>query len=37
MAVPYNGQANLYEVPAGEAVPVFVGDLVKLSDTSCYF
>jgi hypothetical protein len=28
----YNGQANLYEVPAGEAVPVFVGDLVKLSD-----
>jgi len=36
---PYNGQANLYEVPAGEAVPVFVGDLVKLSDqaaTSLY-
>ena len=30
----YNGQANLYEVPAGEAVPVFVGDLVKLSDTA---
>ena len=29
---PYNGQANIYEVPAGEAVPVFVGDLVKLSD-----
>ncbi len=28
----YNGQANLYEVPAGEAVPVFIGDLVKLSD-----
>ena len=35
---PYYGQANLYEVPAGEAVPVFVGDLVKLSDapTSLY-
>jgi len=31
---PYNGQANLYEVPAGEAVPVFIGDLVKLSDTA---
>ena len=31
---PYNGQANLYEVPAGEAVPVFVGDLVKLSDSA---
>ena len=29
---PYNGQANLYEVPSTEAVPVFVGDLVKLSD-----
>ena len=29
---PYNGQANLYEVPVGEAVPVFVGDLVKLSN-----
>lgn len=36
---PYNGQANLYEVPAGEAVPVFIGDLVKLSNedaTSLY-
>ena len=36
---PYNGQANLYEVPSTEAVPVFVGDLVKLSDqaaTSLY-
>lgn len=36
---PYNGQSNLYEVPAGEAVPVFIGDLVKLSDqaaTSLY-
>lgn len=31
---PYNGQCNLYEVPAGEAVPVFVGDLVKLSDSA---
>lgn len=31
---PYNGQANIYEVPAGEAVPVFVGDLVKLSDSA---
>lgn len=29
---PYNGQFNIYEVPAGEAVPVFVGDLVKLSN-----
>ena len=28
---PYNGQANIYEVPAGEAIPVFIGDLVKLS------
>jgi len=31
---PYNGQARLYEVPAGEAVPVFIGDLVKLSDSA---
>jgi hypothetical protein len=31
---PYNGQANIYEVPAGEAIPVFVGDLVKLSDSA---
>lgn len=31
---PYNGQANIYEVPAGEAVPVFLGDLVKLSDSA---
>lgn len=31
---PYTGQANLYEVPAGETVPVFVGDLVKLSDSA---
>jgi hypothetical protein len=31
---PYNGQANIYEVAAGETVPVFVGDLVKLSDAA---
>ena len=31
---PYNGQANIYEVAAGEAIPVFVGDLVKLSDAA---
>lgn len=31
---PYNGQVNIYEVPAGESVPVFVGDLVKLSDSA---
>ena len=31
---PYNGQSTLYEVPAGETVPVFVGDLVKLSDSA---
>lgn len=30
---PYNGQANIYEVPAGEAIPVFVGDLVVLSNS----
>lgn len=30
----YNGAVNLYEVPAGETVPVFVGDLVKLSDSA---
>lgn len=30
---PYNGQANIYEVPAGETVPVFVGDLVQLSNS----
>lgn len=28
---PYNGQANIYEVPAGETIPVFIGDLVVLS------
>ena len=31
---PYNGQANIYEIPAGEAIPVYVGDLVKLSDSA---
>lgn len=31
---PYNGQANIYEVAAGETIPVFVGDLVKLSDSA---
>ena len=30
---PYNGQANIYEVPAGETIPVFVGDLVVLSNS----
>jgi hypothetical protein len=28
---PFNGQGNIYEVPAGETIPVFIGDLVKLS------
>jgi len=31
---PYNGQANIYEVPAGETIPVFVGDLVVLSNSN---
>ena len=31
---PYNGQANIYEVPAGETIPVFVGDLVVLSGSA---
>jgi len=31
---PYNGQANMYEVPAGEAIPVFIGDLVMLSNSA---
>lgn len=31
---PYNGQANIYECPAGETIPVFVGDLVVLSDSA---
>ena len=26
--------SQYYEVPAGEAVPVFIGDLVKLSDSA---
>jgi len=29
---PYNGQVNTYEIPAGEAAPVMIGDLVKQSD-----
>lgn len=31
---PFNGQGHIYEVPAGEAVPVFVGDLVKLASSA---
>ncbi len=31
---PYNGQCNIYEVPAGETIPVFVGDLVVLSNSA---
>lgn len=31
---PYNGQANIYEVPAGETIPVFIGDLVVLSNSA---
>lgn len=31
---PYNGQVNIYEVPAGETIPVFVGDLVVLSNSA---
>lgn len=31
---PYNGQANIYEVPAAETIPVFIGDLVVLSDVA---
>jgi len=31
---PYNGQANIYEVAAGEAIPVYIGDLVTLSDAA---
>lgn len=30
---PYNGQCNIYEVAAGETIPVFVGDLVVLSNS----
>ncbi len=29
---PYNGQCNIYEVAAAETIPVFVGDLVLLSN-----
>jgi len=29
---PYNGQVNIYEIPAGETAAVAIGDLVKLSD-----
>ena len=28
---PYNGQANIYYVPASDATPLFVGDPVKLA------
>lgn len=31
---PWNGQVNIYEVPATETVPVFVGDMVVLSDSA---
>jgi hypothetical protein len=31
---PYNGQVNIYEVPAGETIPVFIGDLVVLSNSA---
>lgn len=31
---PYNGQCNIYECPAGETIPVFVGDLVVLSNSA---
>ncbi len=31
---PYNGQANEYQVEAGEAVQVMIGDPVKLSNTN---
>lgn len=31
---PYNGQFNIYEVAAGETIPVFVGDLVVLSNSA---
>ncbi len=30
---PYNGQFNLYEIPVGEATNVFVGDLMKQSNS----
>lgn len=28
---PYNGQAQIYEIPAAETIPVFIGDFVQLS------
>src|ERR1700743_3207401 len=28
---PFNGQANIYQVPVGESIPVFIGDLVQFS------
>lgn len=31
---PYNGQFNIYEVSVSETIPVFVGDLVKLSNSN---
>ena len=31
---PYNGQANQYQIEAGEAVQVMIGDLVKLGSTA---
>ena len=31
---PYNGQANQYQVEAGEAVQIMIGDPVKLSNTA---
>ena len=30
---PYNGQCNIYEVPAGETAPVFKGDFVIMSNS----
>src|SRR3990167_4086945 len=29
---PYNGQSNIYEIPAADTSPVMRGDLVMLSD-----
>ena len=29
---PYNGQANIYEIAAGDAANTFIGDLVKMAD-----
>lgn len=30
----FNGQGNIYEVPAAEAIPVFIGDFVQLSSNA---